>query len=136
MKKWLLLAALTGSVSGQCSEALNLHIKIHQGIGEKKSETIKTISARFNEDVVIGHHGSGNKIIVNLKKVDQINVNGNQLKPVQIEMMLVNDLKGIVGKPQTVTSFYRQTAQFALPSVSTIPDGSSLNVFLNFKEVN
>ena len=76
-----------------------------------------------------------NKIVINLKKLKDILVNGNRINPVQIDMKIVNDMKKVVGKPQTVTSFYNNSAQFNASSNGVL-SVNDLNVSLNFKEIN
>ena len=114
---------------------INLSVKIDQIIGSKTIETVKNISANYDQDIVIIQEGLKNQIVINLKKFKNILVNGTKINPVQIDMKIVNDMKKIVGKPQTVTSFYNNSAQFNASSNGLIT-AQDLNVSLNFKEIN
>lgn len=113
---------------------VNLNIKIGQVIGSKTIETVKTISANYNQDIVIMQTGLKNKIVINLKKFKNILVNGAKINPVQIDMKVVDSTKKIIGKPQTVTSFYNNEAQFKVQN-SLASDNGDVNVSLNFQEL-
>ena len=116
--------------------SLSLNVKIGQIVGNQLIEINKTISADYNKEIVITPDGLKNKIILKLKKFSNVLVNGNKISPVQVDMHLVNDLQKIIGRPQTVTSFYNRTAQFAIRSTGVITDVVDLNVSLNFEETN
>lgn len=116
--------------------SLSLNVKIGQIVGNQLIEINKTISADYNKEIVITPDGLKNKIILKLKKFSNVLVNGNKISPVQVDMHLVNNLQKIIGRPQTVTSFYNRTAQFAIRSTGVITDVVDLNVSLNFEETN
>ena len=132
-----LLALAFSTISSEVSAAISIRVKIAQVIGTQTIETVKTISTNYNQDIVIVPEGLKNNIVLNLKKFKNILVNGNKINPVQIDMKLVNGMKKIVGKPQTVTSFYNQSAQFNVASNGQLtPDSADINVSLNFEEIN
>jgi flagellar biosynthesis GTPase FlhF len=113
--------------SPKAHSELNLKVKIHQIIGTKTIEMIKTVSTNYGQDIVIMPEGGvTNKIVLSLRKFKNIMVNGNKINPVQIDMKIFNEMKKLIGKPQTITSFYNKSAQFN--SVNT-------NVSLNFEEI-
>lgn len=121
-------------MSFNASAEINLNIKIGQVIGSKTIETVKTISANYNQDIVIMQAGLKNKIVINLKKFKNILVNGSKINPVQIDMKMVDATKKTVGKPQTITSFYNNEAQFNVQN-SLASDNGDVNVSLNFQEI-
>ncbi len=123
MKKTLvILFAMTFTTySSAAYSQLNLNIKIGQNI-------VKTVSANYGQDIIVSADGLKNKMVFNLRKFKNILVNGNKINPVQIDLKLVNDMKKIIGKPQTVTSFYNRTAQF------NVGEGD-LSVSVDFQEI-
>jgi hypothetical protein len=113
--------------STKAKSEINLTVKIAQVIGNKKVETVKNISGNYGRDIVVFPEGNmKEKVVFNLTKIKDILVNGNKINPVQVDMKIVNELKNIVGKTKTVTSFYNNSAQF---------DAGDLNIFLNFEEI-
>jgi argonaute-like protein implicated in RNA metabolism and viral defense len=122
--------------SPQANASLNLTVKIGHLVGTQLVEVNKTIAADYNKEIVISAEGLKNKIILNLKKFSNVLVNGNKISPVQIDMKLVNEMEKIIGKTQTVTSFYNRSAQFAVRSTGIITDIADMNVTLNFEETN
>lgn len=116
--------------------SLNLDVTIERKVGSQVVATSKTISTNYNQDVVITDDGLKNKIILKLKKFSNINVNGAIHHPVQIDLKMIDDMKKLVGKPQTITSFYQQSAQFKMASNGLISDASDVKVSLNFREIN
>ena len=129
-----LCAFLLSFMSFTASAEINLNIKIGQVIGSKTIETVKTISANYNQDIVIMQEGLKNKIVINLKKFKNILVNGSKINPVQIDMKMVDSSKKTIGKPQTITSFYKNEAQFNVQN-SVASDNGDVNVSLNFQEI-
>lgn len=129
-----LCAFLLSFMSFTASAEINLNIKIGQVVGSKTIETVKTISANYNQDIVIMQEGLKNKIVINLKKFKNILVNGAKINPVQIDMKMVDSSKKTIGKPQTVTSFYKNEAQFNVQN-SIASDNGDVNVSLNFQEI-
>lgn len=123
-------------ISPVAKASFNLNIKIGQLIGNQIIEVNKTIRAEYNKEIIISSEGLKNKIVLNLKKFTNILVNGNKINPVQVDMKLVNEMQKIIGRPQTVTSFYNRTAQFALRSSGIATDAADINVSLNFEETN
>lgn len=113
---------------------INLNIKIAQVIGSKTIETVKTISANYNQDIVVMQEGLKNKIVINLKKFKNVLVNGSKINPVQIDIKMVDAAKKIIGKPQTITSFYNNEAQFNVQN-SVTSDNGAMNLSLNFQEI-
>lgn len=112
---------------------INLNIKIGQVIGSKTIETVKTISTNYNQDIVVMQEGLKNKIVINLKKFKNVLVNGTRINPVQIDIKMVDAAKKIIGKTQTITSFYNNEAQFNVQNSMT-SDSGAMNLSLNFKE--
>lgn len=128
------LCALIFSIMSLSANAeINLNIKIEQVVGSKTIETVKNISARYNQDIVIMHEGLKNKIVINLKKFKNVLVNGSKINPVQIDMKMVDASKKTIGKAQTFTSFYNNQAQFNVQN-SLASDNGNVNVSLNFQE--
>ncbi len=123
-------------ISPLAKASLNLNVKIGQLVGTQIVEVNKTIAADYNKDIVITSAGLKNKIVLSLRKFSNVLVNGNKINPVQIDMKLVNDMKMIIGHPQTVTSFYNRSAEFAVRSSGIPTDAADLNVSLNFEETN
>lgn len=137
MKKALpvLFVLLLSSYSSQAFSQINLNIKIDQVVGSKTVEIVKTISGNYDQDIVIMPEGIKNKIVFNLRKFKNILVNGNKINPVQIDMKIVNDMKKVIGKPQTITSFYNKSAEFSVSSTGLKNDAADMNVRLNFEEI-
>ena len=99
-------------------------------------EINRTIASDYNKEIIISQEGFKNKIVLNLKKFTNVLVNGKKISPVQINMKLVSDMKKIIGHPQTVTSFYNRSAEFAVRSSGIATDAADINVSLNFEETN
>jgi len=116
--------------------SISLNVKIGQLVGNKIVEINKTISAEYGKDIVINTEGFQHKIILSLKKFSNVLVNGSKINPVQVDMRLVNEMKKIIGKPQTVTSFYSHSANFAISSSGNATDVADVNVSLNFEDLN
>ncbi len=129
-------ALLIMLISSIAEASININVKIGQLIGNQLVEVNKTISSEYNKEIVISPDGLKNKIVINFKKFSNVLVNGSKINPVQIDMKLVNEMKKIIGRPQTVTSFYNRTAQFAVRSSGIPTDVADLNVSLNFEEIN
>lgn len=129
-----LCVLLLSFMSFTASAEINLKIKIGQVIGTKSFETVKTISANYNQDIVIAQEGLKNKIVINLKKFKNILVNGSKINPIQIDMKMVDATRKVIGKPQTITSFYNNEAQFNVQN-SIASDNGDVNVSLNFQEI-
>lgn len=132
--KLSLLALSFSFMSFTASAEINLNIKIEQVIGSKSFETVKTVSAKYNQDIVIMQEGLKNRIVINLKKFKNILVNGSKINPIQIDMKMIDSTKKVVGKPQTITSFYNNEAQFNVQN-SITSDTGGVNVSLNFQEI-
>lgn len=137
MKKVLpfLFILMLSSYTPKAYSQINLNIKIDQVVGSKTVEIVKTITGNYNQDIVIMPEGLKNKIVLNLRKFQNILVNGNKINPVQIDMKIINDMKKVIGKPQTVTSFYNKSAEFNISSSGLKADNADLNVKLNFEEI-
>ena len=128
------LCALALSVmSLNVSAGINLNIKIGQIIDSKKIETIKTISINYNQEIVIMQDGLKNRIVISLKKIENILVNGIKINPVQIDIKMIDSSKKTVGKPQTMTTFYKNEALFNIRN-SVYSDNGDVNVLLKFQE--
>jgi len=133
----MLMAALFFMIVSPFAKAsLNLNVKIGQIVGSQIVEINKTISADYNKEIVIAPEGLKNKIVFSLRKFSNVLVNGKRINPVQIDMKIVDEMKKIIGKPQTITSFYSKSAQFAIPTNGQPQDQSDLNVTLHFEETN
>ena len=133
MKIVRLCAFVLTFISLNVSAEINLNIKIGQIINSKKVETIKIVSVRFNQDTVVLQPGSKNKIVINLKKIENIIVNGNSINPVQIDIKMIDSKKKTIGEPQTSTSFYNNEAHFNIRNKS-YSDGGEVSVRLKFQE--
>ena len=116
--------------------SLNLNVKIGQVVGNKIIEVNKTIKAEYNKEIVISSDDLKNKIILSLTKIGNVSANGSKISPVQIDMKLMNKMQKIVGRPQTITSFYNRTAHFAVQSSGVAGDAKDLKVSLDFEEKN
>jgi hypothetical protein len=123
-------------ISPLASASFNLNIKIGQLVGTQIVEMNKTIEADYNKDIIISPEGLKNKIVLSLKKFSNVLVNGNKISPIQVDIKLVNEMQKIIGRPQTVTSFYNRSAQFAVRSSGIASDAADINVSLNFEETN
>lgn len=123
-----LIAATFITYSSQAHSQVNLNIKIGQN-------AVKSVSANYGQDVVVSADGLSNKLVFNLRKFKNILVNGNKINPVQIDMKIVNDMKKVIGKPQTITSFYNKSAEFSVSSTGLKNDAADMNVRLNFEEI-
>ena len=123
-------------ISPLASASFNLNIKIGQLVGTQIVEMNKTIEADYNKDIIISPEGLKNKIVLSLKKFSNVLVNGNKISPIQVDIKLVNEMQKIIGRPQTVTSFYNRSAQFAVRSSGIASDVADINVSLNFEETN
>lgn len=130
------IASLIMLISFATQASININVKIGQLVGNQVVEVNRTISSEYNKEIVISPDGLKNKIVLNLKKFSNVVVNGSKINPVQIDMKLINEMKKIIGRPQTVTSFYNRTAQFAVRSSGIATDDADLNVSLNFEEIN
>jgi hypothetical protein len=134
--KFITITFLLTFIAPLANASFNINVKIGQLVGNKIVEVNKTIQAEYNKEIVISSAGLKNKIVLNLKKFSNVLVNGNKLSPVQVDMKLVNEMQKIIGRTQTVTSFYNRSAQFAIPSSGIASDAADLNVSLNFEETN
>lgn len=123
-------------LSPMIQASFNLNVKIGQLVGNQIIEVNKTIQADYNKEIVISPEGSKNKIVLNLQKITNVLVNGNNISPVQVDMKLVNEMQKIIGRPQTITSFYNRTAHFIVRSSGIPSDVADLNVTLDFEESN
>ena len=123
-------------ISPMAQASFNLKIKIGQVIANQIIEVNKTIKADYDQEIIIKPEGLKGKLVLNLKKITNVIVDGNSLTPVQIDMKLVNDLQKTIGQPQTITSFYDRSAQFAVRSTGIASDSADINVSLNFEETN
>jgi hypothetical protein len=121
-------------VSPIAKASLNLNVKIGQLVGSELVQIDKTIAADYDKEIEITSAGLKNKIILSFKKFSNVLVNGKKINPVQIDMKLVDEMKKIIGRPQTVTSFYNRTAQFAVRSTGIPTDMADMSVSLNFEE--
>lgn len=115
---------------------LNLNVKIGKMVGDQLVEINRTISTDYNKEIIISSDRLKNKIVLNLKKFSNVLVNGKKISPVQVDMKLVNEMQKIIGRPQTVTSFYNRTAEFSVRSSGEPKDLADMNVSLDFHETN
>lgn len=114
--------------------AVNLNIKIGQVINNQIFEVKKTVSADFNKEVVIQDDTLKNRIVLTLKKIKNVLVNGNKIEPVQINLKTVNAQNNKASKVQTVTSFYSNEANFKIAANET--NINDLVVDVEFSEIN
>lgn len=114
-------------ISFSASATVQLNVKIGRVVGKKTIETVKTYSVNYNQDVIIQAEDQKSSIVIRLKKFQNILVNGAEINPVQIDMKVLNEIQEIVGVPQTVTSFYKKSAEFK---------GPGLKVALDFEDNN
>lgn len=115
------------AISFSASATVQLNVKIGRVVGKKTIETVKTYSVNYNQDIIIQEEDQKNSIVIRLKKFQNILVNGAEINPVQIDMKVLNEIQEIVGVPQTVTSFYKKSAEFK---------GPGLKVALDFEDNN
>ena len=134
--KLITAALLFTLISPVAMASLNLNVKIGQVVGNQIIEVNKTIKAEYDKEIVISSDGLKNKIVLNLTKIANVLSNGDKISPVQIDMKLMNKMQKIVGRPQTITSFYNRTAQFAVQSSGVATDAADLKVSLDFEEKN
>ena len=113
--------------------AVNLNIKIGQVINNQIFEVKKTVSADFNKEVVIQDESLKNRIVLTLKKIKNVLVNGNKIEPVQINLKTVNNQNNKISKTQTITSFYTNEANFKIASNDT--NYNDLLVDVEFSEI-
>lgn len=123
-------------ISPMANATLNLNVKIGKIVENQFVEINKSISADYGKDIVITSDSLKNKIVLNLKKFSNILVNGKKIHPVQVDMKIVDEMKKIIGRPQTVTSFYNQSAQFSVSPTNDLSDANKVSVSLNFEETN
>lgn len=136
MKFFTIMALSSLLLPRVASASFNLNVKIGHTVGNQKVEVSKTVKANYNEEIVISSDGLKNKIVLNLKKIEDVEMNGSKISPVQVDMKLINEMQKIIGRPQTVTSFYKNSAQFEVRSSGIPGDTADLNVSLNFEETN
>lgn len=122
--------------SPMAKASLNLNVKIGKLVGSQLVEINRTIAADYDKEIVISSDSLKDKIVLNLKKFTNVLVNGTKISPVQIDMKLVNEMQKIIGRPQTVTSFYNRSAQFSMSSTGVPSDTADIKVSLNFEETN
>ncbi len=111
---------------------INLNITFLQLIDGKKVLTTKTIRSEYDKDIVLTHEIVKEQIVLNLKKVRDVVMNGSIIKPVQVDLRLVGADEKLIGKPQTVTTFYTKAAQFSIPGIGK---EKWLNLSVNFQEI-
>ncbi len=132
--KFILVSLLVLSISPLAKANLSLNIKIGQLVAGQLVEVNKTIAADYNKDIFITAEGLKNNFIVSLKKFKNVVVNGKKINPVQIDMKIVNQMNKMIGEPQTVTSFFNRSAEFAMSS-----NGESvndINLSVHIEDVN
>ena len=105
---------------------IKLRIKIDRIVDSKSVEFTRNVSANYNQDIIVDEYGLKDKIVINLKKFQNMLVHGMKINPVQIEVKVIDSSKKTIGKTLTVTSFYNNSAHFAFPDRS---------VSLDFKEI-
>lgn len=123
-------------ISPMAKATLNLNVKIGKMVGSQLVEINKTILTDYNKEIIISSDKLKNNIVLNLKKFSNVLVNGKKISPVQVDMKLVNEMQKIIGRPQTVTSFYNRSAQFSVRTTGNLADIADLDVSLNFEETN
>lgn len=136
MKRLIVITLLCSLLSPEAFATLNLNVKIGKLVGNQIVEIKKTISADYDQEIVISSDNLKNKIVVNLKKFTNILVNGKHLSPVQVDMKLINEMQKIIGQPQTVTSFYNRSAQFSVHSNGNSQLAADIDVSLEFEETD
>lgn len=137
MKQSTIITFLMGMlVSSNAFATLNLNVKIGKMVGDQLVEINRTIATDYNKEIVITSDNLKNKIVFNLKKFTNILVNGKKISPVQVDMKLVNEMQKMIGRSQTVTSFYNRSAQFSAHSSGNLKDVADLAVTVSFEESN
>jgi len=137
MKQFTIILSLALMLlSPMANATLNLNVKIAKMVENQLVEVNENISTDYGKEIVISAGNLKSKIVLNFKKFSNILVNGQRIHPVQVDMKIVDEMKKIIGRPQTVTSFYNRTAQFSAPSSSDLSDANRVNVSLNFEETN
>lgn len=137
MKQSTIITFLMGMlVSSNAFATLNLNVKIGKMVGDQLVEINRTIATDYNKEIIITSDNLKNKIVFNLKKFTNILVNGKKISPVQVDMKLVNEMQKMIGRSQTVTSFYNRSAQFSAHSSGNPKDVADLAVTVSFEESN
>lgn len=114
--------------------AINLNVKIEKMVNNQLVEVSKNISSDYNKEIIIQDESLQGKIILTLKKIKNVLVNGTKIEPVQINLQAINTQKKNDPKIQTITSFYKKEAKFVVSSDSEVH--SPMEVNLEFNEVN
>lgn len=104
-------------LSSQVGATLSLNVKVGKMVGSQLHEINKHVSAEYDQEVVINPGNYENKIVFNLKRITDVFVDGKKLQPVQVDMKVVDEMQKIIGKPQTVTSFYNRSAHFLINDI-------------------
>lgn len=116
--------------------SFDLNVKIDSIVGNEVVKIHKRIRADYNKEIIITDENLKNRLVVNLKRFDSIRSGRGSVSPVQVDIKLINEMQKIIGRPQTVTSFYNHTAQFAVHSSGSPSGPADINVSLNFEETN
>lgn len=114
--------------------AINLNVKIEKMVNNQLVEVSKNISSDYNKEIVIQDETLQGKIILTLKKIKNVLVNGAKIEPIQINLKAINSEKKSDAKVQTITSFYKKEAKFVVSSDSEVHNPMEVN--LEFSEVN
>lgn len=114
--------------------AINLNVKIEKIVNNQLVEVSKNISSDYNKEIVIQDDTLQGKIILTLRKIKNVLVNGTKIEPVQINLKAINSEKKNNAKMQTITSFYKKEAKFVVSTDSEIHNPMEVN--LEFNEVN
>jgi hypothetical protein len=128
----LVLIAVIYSTTGFA--AINLNVKIEKMVNNQLIEVSKNISSDYNKEIVIQDETLQGKIILTLRKIKNVLVNGAKIEPIQINLKAINLEKKSDAKIQTITSFYKKEAKFVVSSDSEVHNPMEVN--LEFSEVN
>lgn len=128
----LVLIAVIYSTTGFA--AINLNVKIEKMVNNQLIEVSKNISSDYNKEIVIQDETLQGKIILTLRKIKNVLVNGAKIEPIQINLKAINLEKKSDAKIQTITSFYKKEAKFVVSSDTEVHNPMEVN--LEFSEVN
>lgn len=111
---------------------VNLAIKIDKTIDNKKIEINKIVKTDFDKPVIISDSGLSDKLILTIKKIKNVFVNGSKIEPIQIQLK-TNSKEKKDSIDQTVTSFYSNSAHF---NIAANEHSEAMSVELQFNEIN
>lgn len=110
---------------------INLQIKLEKMVDQKLIEISKDISTEFDKEYVIQDQNFPDKVVVKLKRFASFESNGVSVEPIQINVKRMDTDPKRAGNWQSMTSFYKNEANFDLMAQDNSNDKIKMN--LNFK---